>query len=555
MVKNLNIIDRGTSIRIGANSGQNNQKNGSIAIGLDAGQNNQNEGSIAIGAGAGNFIQNAHSVAIGYQSATSNQGTNSIAIGNKAGVPLCHDKTIILNASGNPLPSSASDGFYVKPIKYDTVTSNLLAWNKSTCEIIDVGNVLVTDVNLQTVSDNGNSTTNSITVPEVNYTNNVKISSDLTNTRIDIGYQTGVTGADINAIAMGINAGNTNQGISAIAIGDSAGWSGQNTNSIAIGTLAGYNGQGTNSIAIGGLAGQTNQAQRAVAIGYNAGTEEQKNFAVAIGVGAGEINQGVSAVALGDASGKTNQGQHSISIGAYSNAKNNSIVLNASGTNFHPSGTNGFYVNPIRKIIPTAANMNTANVLIYSSDREILDFGLMSSVVLFRDTSTKSNVVGSSNVNYENCFGGSPISAFNSVSISFKFTQQSTNFNSNVILQLLDGSGNLISDITNYTNLSNGSYTGTNTDGFYISGNISTTEFAITEVRLSPVGQGVAAYGVNIVPINKSGDANQEYVSGGRTNSYPTNISNQTYGIRIRCPDNSVEFLLSDFTVIANIFA
>lgn len=707
MVKRLNTIDRGTSISIGAGSGENNQGVGSVAIGHSAGKENQaqaavaignnsalegqktlsvaigpsagreyqNTASVAVGYAAGRFSQNAYSIAIGANAGSNVQQTGSVAVGNDAGrysqnaysvaigyeagkngigsnsiaigsYSNARDNSIVLNASGTNFHPPETNAFYVKPIRFNgAVTSNLLAWNKSTGEVIDVGNVSVTGVvgTLQAVINNGNQTDT-----EIEFTTNVHISGTQSNSRVDIGYETGSLNAGLKGVAIGSQAGNNNQGVDTVAIGTNAGQLGQNIYSVAIGTNAGKTGQIQRAVAIGLNAGLTNQQQRAVAIGsdsgktqqgiaavaignqaggdnqqaygiaigsiagqdgqntsaiaigsnagssgqgqecvavgshagnsgqknksvavgYYAGNSQQYQFSVAIGPNAGRFSQNANSVAVGSSAGnsgqknnsvaignqagETDQGEYSISIGAYSNALSKSIVLNASGTNFHPSGTDGFFVNPIRKIIPTASNMETANVLIHSADYEVINFGLIPSVVMFRDTGSKTSV--NSNVNYENCFNGESLSNFNSVSLSFRFIRLGGGVvNSNVIIQFLDSTGSIVNNISSYLNLSNGSYTGSNTDGFYISGNISTTSFAISDLRITPVASGISVFGINIVPLYSNLADNEKYVSGGRTIASGGNTPDQTYGIRIRCPENNPSFTIYDFTVVSNL--
>jgi len=149
---------QGNHIAIGYNSGLLNQDEGCIAIGWEAGENNQSQYSVAIGNNAGQESQKQHSVAIGNSAgqtnqgsgavaigtdaAYNNQGTNSIAIGYKAGSILCHDHSIILNATGDDLSSPWDEGFFVAPLNsdsiatYDGATFASLAYDIANKEII-----------------------------------------------------------------------------------------------------------------------------------------------------------------------------------------------------------------------------------------------------------------------------------------------------------------------------------------------------------------------------------------------------------------------------------
>jgi len=262
---------------------------------------------------------------------TVDRGT-SISIG---ALSSAGDNSIVLNATGTDFHPSGTNAFYVKPIRYDTLTSNMLAWNKSTGEIIDVGEISGGGSvgTLQEVIDKGNDTNKNI-----NFTNNVHVTATGIDSRVDIGHETGVTNGGLRGVAIGSNAGNQEQDKDSVAIGTSAGRKYQNSYSVAVGHYAGY--------------------------------DRQDKYSVAVGNDAGRNYQNSYSVAIGSSAGLTNQGENSIAIGAYSNALSNSIVLNATGTAFHPSRTDGFFVNPI------AIGDGTSNILEYSSDKQILDTGV-----------------------------------------------------------------------------------------------------------------------------------------------------------------------------------
>jgi hypothetical protein len=137
-----------------------------------------------------------------------------------------------------------------------------------------------------------------------------------------------------------------------------------------MGHYAGFNNQGNNSTAVGYYAGETTQQRQATAIGYNAGSNTQQDNAVAVGAYSGFSNQQTGAVALGAYSGLNNQGDFSVALGYEAGAQNqgdysiaigyqagsnaqqsNTIVLNASTSNWTTSGPNSTYIYPIANFV------------------------------------------------------------------------------------------------------------------------------------------------------------------------------------------------------------
>jgi len=153
-----------------------------------------------------------------------------------------------------------------------------------------------------------------------------------------------------------------------IRVGAESGGKNQGTGAVAIGISAASVNQGTGAVAIGVVAGNSGQEAYSVAIGSTAGNSGQKAYSVAIGSAAGLTSQNNNAVAIGNSAGLTNQGENSIAIGAYSNAKDKSIVMNATGTDFHPSRTDGFFVKPVRDV-----NGGNGTILEYTIDGEIIN--------------------------------------------------------------------------------------------------------------------------------------------------------------------------------------
>lgn len=89
-----------------------------VKIGLDSGRNNQAINATAVGIFAGNSNQATKSVAIGWQAGMFNQGPNSIAIGPQAGLTDQASNSIVLNAS-EELLNAGSSGFFVNPVRFN----------------------------------------------------------------------------------------------------------------------------------------------------------------------------------------------------------------------------------------------------------------------------------------------------------------------------------------------------------------------------------------------------------------------------------------------------
>jgi hypothetical protein len=259
---------------------------------------------------------------------------------------------------------------------------------------------------------------------------------------VAVGYQAGFTGQGPSAVAIGNAAGLSIQGLSAVAIGNAAGNLTQSQYAVAIGSAAGSNSQQQYAVAVGAGAGFTTQSQFAVAIGASAGeTTQQTNAvaigfqagqgtqgasavaignsagslnqgltgAVAIGASAGQSTQGASAVAVGFRAGQTGQGANAIAIGHLAGATGQfggSIVLNASGVALN-TGETGFFVNPIRKAIGSAAITAgfTGSVWYNPSTNELayneknLPDGTVYGEYLYWDPAVNNWVVGGQDIN------------------------------------------------------------------------------------------------------------------------------------------------------------
>ena len=205
------MLNSNGSISIGQNSGISNQGEYAVAIGGNVGMYSQGNYAIAIGPACGQTGQGQDSVAIGRLAGQTNQGYDSIAIGRMAGRTNQPNNSIVLNASGIEINSSASNSFFVKPIRVDNTQTTPLCYNSTSGEI-------------------------------------VQGIDQLDSTEVSIGYKAGETGQDSGSIAIGQYAGNNSQDLLSIALGVRAGQTNQGSNSIAIGYLAGNNNQPDNSI-------------------------------------------------------------------------------------------------------------------------------------------------------------------------------------------------------------------------------------------------------------------------------------------------------------------
>ena len=170
---------------------------------------------------------------------------------------------------------------------------------------------------------------------------------------IALGYNTGRKTQNNYSIAVGHQAGNDGQAIRCVALGTTAGKRGQKRYSVAVGNNAGSLDQGEDCVGIGNAGGFTGQNNYSTAVGSQAGYSGQKEGAVAIGREAGRDNQGTAAVAIGRDAGRNSQ-------------HDNTIILNATGSDFDSSNAGAFYVNPIRSV------NYTSNILAFNTgDNEV----------------------------------------------------------------------------------------------------------------------------------------------------------------------------------------
>ena len=220
---------------------------------------------------------------------------------------------------------------------------NLTSLNQRMNYIVNLINQIIagvfpmpTNSPLSIVLSNGNNAgTNNIDMndnkllqcSEITASNNIIVSSNnlkLTNNKVAILQNAGVSNQGNNSVSIGPQSGNFEQNSNSIAIGNESGRNQQNTNSIAIGTQSGYSQQSSHSVSIGSLSGENNQSTESISIGRFAGRNNQNTQSVCIGSSSGNLNQGSQSVAIGRNSGQNNQGNRSIAIG-------NSCASNSQG--------------------------------------------------------------------------------------------------------------------------------------------------------------------------------------------------------------------------------
>ena len=176
---------------------------------------------------------------------------------------------------------------------------------------------------------------------------------------IGIGYQACDSSNLSYNVAIGYQAGRQEQGFGfpfqgqSLAIGFQAGESFQKNHALALGAYAGRINQQDAAIACGFFSGNDSQGKYSIAVGNAAGQSLQGDFATALGASSGNIHQGIESLACGSFSGHKNLGYRSIALGhraSYDGGDfSNTIVINATGTDLDPEGTDRTYIKPIRE--------------------------------------------------------------------------------------------------------------------------------------------------------------------------------------------------------------
>lgn len=386
VTSNFNLTS--TSIALGAASNVNTGGQG-VSIGYGSGAINPGIDAVLIGDGAGRANTGANTVAVGIGAGYESMGANSVALGAYAGYNSQGNNSIIINATGSNLDGNTANAFYVKPVRNANAT-NVLYYDNATGEV---------SYDIKPASDQISNGTSNISIPVSN--GNVNISS---NGSANVVVVTD-TGANINGnLSANYYTGNGSLLTGIVAIGGNANYAnfagtvvnGAQPNITSLGTLTSLtlnsvmvelgNGSDANvgaialgnawandySVAIGQYAGRfttnTSPSRYSVAIGQGAGYGNARgDYSIAIGTSSGTF-QAANSIALGRLSGYR-AGINSIQIGANAGfgpnalanvARNNSIVLNATGANLESNYSNSFVVKPIR-------NATQSNYLYYDS--------------------------------------------------------------------------------------------------------------------------------------------------------------------------------------------
>jgi len=176
---------------------------------------------------------------------------------------------------------------------------------------------------------------------------------------IGIGYQACDSSNLSYNVAIGYQAGRQEQGFGfpfqgqSVAIGFQAGESFQKNHGVALGAYAGRTNQQDAAIACGFFSGNDSQGKYSIAIGNATGQSLQGDYGVALGASSGNIHQGIESLACGSFSGHKNLGYRSIALGhraSYDGGDfSNTIVINATGSDLDPEGTDRTYIKPIRE--------------------------------------------------------------------------------------------------------------------------------------------------------------------------------------------------------------
>ena len=339
-------------VAIGIDAGGATQGDGSVAIGDGAGNSGQQYDSVAIGHAAGYSDQNYFATAIGYNAGYSQQGTNAVAIGHAAAQTSQGNHGVAVGfAAGNDLQGYQAVGVGRRAGHYDQG---------------DYSTAIGAYSGAESQRDYATS----------------------------IGYYAGYQTQGHGAVAIGDHAGNNYQKADSIAIGTYAGENSANTNGwapIAIGRYAGQEGAGSQSISLGNYAGNANVGYHAIAVGHYAAHNGSNDYTISIGdyagggdnpdgvPGEGSIQMGYEAgyaanvysVVIGHQAGwfgDSYVGDYSVALGyraAYTNGHDNSIILNASGSDLS-ADTSGLFINPIRYTEQQDAEYD--GLMFYNSD-------------------------------------------------------------------------------------------------------------------------------------------------------------------------------------------
>ena len=332
---NCNVNNPGLySTSIGYACGETNCGNNSVNIGRETGMSSGLR-SINIGSLSGGLNAGIYSINMGHFAGYNNCGDHSINLGraNKGLTGInAPNNTICLNATGINIDSTVESSTIIAPIRDNKPTSHkLLGYDLTTSEVVQ---------------------SNAFDI----VCNSVIINDKL--------YCHGLEGIVIS----GNNSAGDQTGV---AIGNSS-KNGHDTT--AIGQFCHYSNPQNYATTIGSYSGTDYAGKASVNIGRQGGRFFSGDYSTNIGNVAGYRLAGQYSVNIGDFSGVYSSGVHSINIGRSNkgidgiNAPNNTICLNATGTNIDSTVASSTIIAPIRDNKPTnhkllGYNLTTSEVV------------------------------------------------------------------------------------------------------------------------------------------------------------------------------------------------
>jgi hypothetical protein len=323
----------------------------STAIGSEAARYNAYNQITAIGNFAGRCNMGFSSVALGAFAGRDNLGDYSLAIGyNAAKLGSCNN-TIILSAEAADL-NPGSTGFFVSPVTECNVLCNYyLQYNSNTKEISYASNCNLGIINYDAITSS-NSQSNS------NMCNDIVLTQTLTHFTQNTAYCNSLSNIDL---CNKVDLTNTHLYINP----------GSNNYGYGLCNFKSFNSASSNTTALGYKANESNPQIEVTSIGAFAGSTRAKNYSTNIGAYAGDFDANIGSTNVGYGAGSELSGEYSIAIGhkaGYLGSCNNSIIMNASATVFHPS-TTGLFINPI-----TESNVLCNHILQYNSVTKEITF-------------------------------------------------------------------------------------------------------------------------------------------------------------------------------------
>ena len=178
----------------------------------------------------------------------------------------------------------------------------------------------------------------------------------------NVAYTSGSSKYD-DPIKIGTGAGVTTQADYSVAVGGQAGQSSASF-CVGVGFAAGSDGQGLNCTAVGSESGSLNAGVNSTCIGANCGSVKMGVGATGLGVNALNSNTGTGglyAIGIGYSAAPVDAGDKTITINSSGvsqrNGGNNTVIINGSGAEIIPSGTDSTYMAPFFSAAATAGSV------------------------------------------------------------------------------------------------------------------------------------------------------------------------------------------------------